>query len=100
MEGLKAMDPFLKYEVFYLDCDISQIRFQNPKVIGLGVMGGIKNSYYFKNIINELIYEANIDFQKVIPRLTGSWVSRKSFNDEEFFTVLGLGFQLLYPLPY
>jgi hypothetical protein len=32
--------------------------------------------------------------------MTGSFISRSTFNTEEFFTVLGLGFQLLYPLPY
>ncbi len=36
----------------------------------------------------------------MIPKMSGAYVARKAFNDEEFFTILGLGYQLFYPLPY
>lgn len=32
--------------------------------------------------------------------MSGSFISRKVFNNEEVMGVVGLGFQLLYPLPY
>lgn len=46
------MEGFLKYDILFLDCDISQLRFQNPKVIGVGIIGGMKNSYYYKILLN------------------------------------------------
>ncbi len=51
MEGAKPMDDFLKYEVFFLDCDISELRFLKPKVIGIGIFGAVRNSYYIKTIL-------------------------------------------------
>ena len=50
--------------MLFLDADISSLRYQSPKVIGIGILGGIANNYYYKIILTELIYEENIDFKK------------------------------------
>lgn len=68
MEGKKPLDNFLKYEIFYLDCDIEYIRLGNPQAIGIGVMGSMKNSYHMKKLLYEIIYEENIKFSLQIPQ--------------------------------
>lgn len=68
--------------MLFLDADISSLRYQSPKVIGIGILGGIANNYYYKIILTELIYEENIDFKKMIPLMSGSYVARKAFNDK------------------
>lgn len=45
-EGLKPMDEFLKYELFFIDCDLSTWRLGSPKPVGNGVMGALPNSYH------------------------------------------------------
>lgn len=54
-EGKKPMDNFLKYQIFFIDIDISNIRFGSPKAVGNGVMGAVPNSYYLKMVLNEFI---------------------------------------------
>jgi hypothetical protein len=49
------MDNFLKYQIFFIDIDISNIRFGSPKAVGNGVMGAVPNSYYLKMVLNEFI---------------------------------------------
>lgn len=100
MEGTKPADNWLKYEVFYLDCDVSYLRFNRPQVIGIGVMGAAPNNYHMKVLLTELILQETINYKSDIPYQSGSFVARRSFNDEEFFKVLGLGFHLLLPKPY
>jgi hypothetical protein len=55
MEGLKPMDNFLKYEIFFIDSDITELRYFSPKVFGIGIFGAVSNSYYLRTILTELI---------------------------------------------
>lgn len=55
MEGLKSMINFFKYEVFFIDNDISWLRFNRPQAIGNGIMGGTQNNYFLKILLTELI---------------------------------------------
>ena len=99
MEGKKPLDNFLKYEVLYLDADVGAIRLGDPKAIGIGVMGSMKNSYHMSKLLYEIIFEENIKFSTAVSKETGGWNGRRSFTTKEFFTILGLGYQLLFPLP-
>lgn len=77
------MDNFTKYDIFYLDTDIQNIRFDSPKAIGIGIMGGTENNYHLKILLHELISEEHINFGQInIPWVTGGYVARKSFDDE------------------
>ena len=50
-------------------------------------------------LLYEIIFEENIKFSTEVSQETGGWNGRKSFTMKEFFTTLGLGYQLLFPLP-
>ena len=62
-------------------------------------MGSMQNSYHMKKLLYEIIFQENIKFSREVSRETGGWNGRKSFTNKEFFTVLGLGYHLLFPLP-
>lgn len=54
-EAKKSLRPFLKYPIFFVDCDISYLRLGSPKVVGNGIMGSTPNNYYISIILHELI---------------------------------------------
>ena len=75
------MNNFLKYELFFIDFDISDIRLGSPKAVGNGVLGATQNNYHFKIVLNQLIGQTNINFITDLPHVTGGFVLRKSFTD-------------------
>ena len=51
-KGQKPMNNFLKYALFFIDFDISDIRLGSPKAVGNGVLGATQNNYHFKIVLN------------------------------------------------
>ena len=56
-EALKPLDPFLKYEIFFIDMDYTQNGYGNPRFIGNTFIGSIPNNYYLNMILTEIIRE-------------------------------------------
>lgn len=83
MEVLKPLDPFLKYEIFFIDGGVDSSRFNTPKALGVGIIGSMKNSYYLGNTLKYLIEMEKMNYQNQnIPQITGGYVIRKAFSDE------------------
>ncbi len=53
VECRKSFDPFLKYEIFFMDTD--HYYYGVPQTVGTGIMGAMDNSYYLHVTIAELI---------------------------------------------
>ena len=99
-EGLRPLDPFLKYEIFFTDTRFDQKRFP-PDQVGIPMMGAMQNNYYLKLLITEILAQDTINYdEKLFPRTAGAYVMRKAINDKELFTTLSFGFQLLSPRPF
>lgn len=54
-ECRKNLDPFLKYEIFFIDVDYDEGHYEDPKFVGNGIMGATYNNYYLQIILTELI---------------------------------------------
>lgn len=50
-EGLKPLDPFLKYEIFFNDMDYSREGYGAPEYVGNTFMGAAPNNYYLNLIL-------------------------------------------------
>lgn len=99
-EGMKSLTPFLKYEIFFTDAAVSKHRFVSPNNVGNPMMGATQHNYYLKIVLLELITQSKIDYKVInFPTLVGAYILRKSINDYEFFTGIGLGFHLFSPRP-
>ena len=55
MEVLKSLDPFLKYQIFFIDAGVDSTRLRSPVAVGVGIIGAMQNSYYFRTILTEII---------------------------------------------
>ncbi len=51
-QGQKPLNNFLKYELFFIDLDISVYRLGSPKAVGNGVLGATQNNYHLKIVLN------------------------------------------------
>lgn len=54
-EGKKPLDPFLKYELFFIDLDYDPTHYGNPAYAGNGIMGAIKHNYHLHLVLTELV---------------------------------------------
>jgi hypothetical protein len=100
MEVLKALDPLLKYTIFFIDGGVDSTRFPTPIALGNGIIGAMQNSDYLSVILSELIQERRINYlSKNIPEVTGGQIARRAFRDEEVFSVVGFGHHLFIPKP-
>lgn len=81
MEALRPIDPFLKYESFFLDAGNGPERFGEGLAVGIGVLGATQNNYHLKLLLNEILEMDNINFgSKIISQLTGGFVVRKAYK--------------------
>lgn len=63
-------------------------------------MGAIKNSYYLKLVLTELINQDKFNYKFYdFPKIVGGYILRKSLTDRELFTKAGYGFQLFSQKP-
>ena len=97
-EGLKKLDPFLKYENFFLDCDY--LTYKSIKWVGNGGMGAVANNYQLHFVLTRFLSQDIFDFYNTgTPGMVGGFVIRESFTEEEVYKNIGFGFQLLFPAP-
>lgn len=80
-QGNRPLDNFLKYESFFIDFDIEDIRFGRPKALGNGFMGAIPNNYHLKMVLTELLNENTLHFAPTISYITGGWIVRNAISD-------------------
>ena len=51
-EGMKPLDPFLKYEIFFTDASIRhKQRFPTPNNVGIPMMGAIQHQYHLRMVL-------------------------------------------------
>lgn len=60
MEGLRPLNNYLKYEVFFVDYDIQSIRFGSPRAVGNPIFAGVKNNYHLNYVLTEIINEYTV----------------------------------------
>lgn len=49
------MNPFLKYELFFIDADYEKDHYGHPANVGNGIIGAIKHNYHLRLTLTELI---------------------------------------------
>ena len=57
-EGLKSLDNFLKYKMFFVDADYEEQHYyaeRGARYVGNGIMGTIKHSYHMRQVLTELV---------------------------------------------
>lgn len=99
-EGKKPLNPFLKYEIFFIDIDYGPDHYIFPSNVGNGIMGARRNNYHLLLTLTQLISEEKFNFKAFnFPKIVGGYVLRKSLTTYEMFTQVGYGFQLFSQKP-
>ena len=80
-EGLKPFDPFLKYEIFFANCDYTNY-YRDSRYVGNGVIGSTPHNYHLGYVLNRYISEDTFDYQvSQTPRIVGGYVLRAAFTE-------------------
>ena len=99
VEGVKKLDPFLKYEIFFDDCDLTY-SYKEIGWVGNGAAGSISNNYHLHFILTKFISQDTLNLDSTnFEKIVGGYVVRRSFTEEELYKNVGFGLQLLMPRP-
>lgn len=81
-EGLKSLDPFLKYEVFFADCDY-QNSYLEPRFVGSGLMGATMMNYHMHYVLMRFVSVDTFDYaNRLFPVMIGGFVPFHAFTEE------------------
>ena len=80
-EGSKKLDPFLKYEIFFDDCDY--VQYKNIDWVGNGGIGSVPNNHHFLYVLQRFISQDIFNYYNSdTPTMVGGFTLRKSFTEE------------------
>lgn len=94
-EGFKPMNPFLKYKIFFTDCNYVYAD-QPIKAVGNANIGATKGNFHYEYLLSVLIGEDTFSLTKFdTPKIVGGHVLRNLFTEEGLLQEVGFGFHLL-----